>query len=128
MELPTTETFFLGGAGRVDTVGVRGSNPLSRTIKIAADVQAETFGAARKLRHKFTAVSTLTRKASQTIGRREQFTSAWRLTNCDLGRAQRDWQVSLTLRGRLASRLRFPWTVQENQKGRGSVLLLEVSE
>ena len=30
MELPTRETFFWEGAGHVDTVGVRGSNPLPR--------------------------------------------------------------------------------------------------
>ncbi len=32
MELPTRETFFREGSGHVDTVGVTGSNPVSRTI------------------------------------------------------------------------------------------------
>ena len=33
MEMSTREKFAHGGSGHVDTVGVRGSNPLSRTIQ-----------------------------------------------------------------------------------------------
>jgi hypothetical protein len=32
MELPTREKVFQGGSEHVDTVGVTGSNPVSRTI------------------------------------------------------------------------------------------------
>src|SRR4029453_16317317 len=56
MELPTREKVFKGGSGHVDTVGVRGSNPLSRTIpKRPRRFVQKCLCAAGKLRYESTA-------------------------------------------------------------------------
>ena len=50
MEMSTREKFAHGGSGHVETVGVRGSNPLSRTIqKAAPPIFAEVFTRRRQV-------------------------------------------------------------------------------
>jgi hypothetical protein len=43
MELPTREEIAHGGSGHVDTVGVTGSNPVSRTISHLCAATIYTF-------------------------------------------------------------------------------------